>query len=177
MDLREKKTKRSIKNAFLQLRRKKALERITVTELSALAEISKATFYLHYKDIYDLSEQMQEEVIQKILGGLTQPGSSLTGNKAFTEALFYAFHGEQSLIETLFSGSQSQVLPLRIEKELLELMKKQQKMDKRTEMLLSYTVYGSYCVYQKYHKECTLGEIISLVKNASQSIYAGEKEE
>ena len=56
MDLREKKTKRNIRNAFIELRAKKPLERISIKELAELAEISKATFYLHYKDIYDLSE-------------------------------------------------------------------------------------------------------------------------
>ncbi|MBR3282470.1 MAG: TetR/AcrR family transcriptional regulator [Ruminococcus sp.] len=45
MDMRIEKTRRSIINAFLQLRAKKPLEKITVKELSALAEINKATFY------------------------------------------------------------------------------------------------------------------------------------
>ena len=56
MDMRIEKTRRSIINAFLQLRAQKPLEKITVKELSALAEINKATFYLHYRDIYELSE-------------------------------------------------------------------------------------------------------------------------
>ena len=60
MDLREKKTKRNIRNAFIELRAKKPLERISIKELAELAEISKATFYLHYKDIYDLSENLQK---------------------------------------------------------------------------------------------------------------------
>lgn len=54
MDRREIKTKRSIKNAFLKLRSKKEIEQITIRELAEEAEISKATFYLHYRDIYDL---------------------------------------------------------------------------------------------------------------------------
>lgn len=61
MDLRTIKTKRNIKNAFIQLRTKKPLERITVKELAELAEISKATFYLHYHDVYDLSDQLQKK--------------------------------------------------------------------------------------------------------------------
>ncbi len=171
MDLRERKTKKSIYNAFLELRRKKPLERMTVKELAALAEISKATFYLHYRDIYDLSEQMQEEVIQKILGSLTHPEYCLTDSKALTEELFCAFHGEQSLMETLFSGSQSQVLPMRLERELLSFIKKRRPhIDRRTEMLFSYTIYGSYAVYQKYHKECDLQEIISLVSDVSMTV-------
>lgn len=43
MDLRVKKTRTSIINAFLTLRSKKPLERITVKELSAAAQINKAT--------------------------------------------------------------------------------------------------------------------------------------
>lgn len=45
MDMRIEKTRRSIINAFLQLRAQKPLEKITVKELSALAEINKATMY------------------------------------------------------------------------------------------------------------------------------------
>jgi len=66
LDQREIKTKRAIKNAFLMLRAQKPIEKITIRELAALAEISKATFYLHYQDIYDLSEQIGKEVLTNI---------------------------------------------------------------------------------------------------------------
>ena len=105
MDLREKKTKRNIKNAFIELRSGKPLERITIKELVELAEISKATFYLHYRDIYDLSDHLQKELIQNILQTLDQPELFLTDTTAFTAALFYAFSEHQSMIEILFSGS------------------------------------------------------------------------
>ena len=61
MDLRKQRTKNSIINAFIQLRAKKPLEKITVTELAELAYINKATFYTYYQDIYDLSEQLETE--------------------------------------------------------------------------------------------------------------------
>ena len=64
MDLRIQKTKKSIINSFLTLRSKKPLERITVKELSNAAQINKATFYLHYKDIYDLSEALENELLK-----------------------------------------------------------------------------------------------------------------
>ena len=78
MDLRTKKTQRAIREAFLRLRAKKPLERITVKELVELAEISKATFYLHYQDIYDLSDQLQQEVIEATLAKITHPEAFLT---------------------------------------------------------------------------------------------------
>ena len=54
MDLRVKKTERSIQQAFLDLRRQKPLEKITVKELCQRADIHKSTFYSHYEDLYAL---------------------------------------------------------------------------------------------------------------------------
>ena len=62
MDLRIEKTERGIKNAFIELRSRKSLEKITVKELCESARINKSTFYAHYKDIYDLSEQLEESL-------------------------------------------------------------------------------------------------------------------
>ena len=50
MDLRIEKTERGIKNAFIELRSRKPLEKITVKELCELACINKSTFYSHYKE-------------------------------------------------------------------------------------------------------------------------------
>lgn len=48
MDIRVVKTKRSIINSFLEIRSKKAIEKITVKELCEKAEINKSTFYTHF---------------------------------------------------------------------------------------------------------------------------------
>lgn len=65
MDLRIIKTKQNIKEAFFDLCKIKAIDKITIKELSLKAQINKATFYLHYKDIYDLADQMMDEIIEK----------------------------------------------------------------------------------------------------------------
>ena len=48
MDLRIEKTRQSIVNAFIALRSRKPLEKITVKELCEKAQINKSTFYFHY---------------------------------------------------------------------------------------------------------------------------------
>ncbi len=63
MDLRTEKTENAIKNAFIQLRAKKALEKITIKELCESARIHKSTFYSHYQDIYELSETDRKSVV------------------------------------------------------------------------------------------------------------------
>lgn len=155
MDLREKKTKRNIKDAFLQLRAHKPLERITVKELSEMAEISKATFYLHYKDIYDLSEQLQDDIIQKILENIQHPDLFLSDTAQSTYELFHAFCSYQSLIDILFSDRQSSILPFRIEhgiKEFIIQTFPNIKYDAQFNILLSYQIYGAYYAYQENHK-------------------------
>lgn len=173
MDLREKKTKRNIKNAFIELRSGKPLERITIKELVELAEISKATFYLHYRDIYDLSDHLQKELIQNILQTLDQPELFLTDTTAFTAALFYAFSEHQSMIEILFSGSQSAVLPLSIEKELKEYIFKivpSARKDAKFNILLTHQILGGYHVYQQYHKKYSIEYIMDVIKEINYSL-------
>ena len=67
MDLRVEKTEKAIKNAFIELRSQKPLEKITVKELCAEARINKSTFYSHYQDIYALSEAMEKETVSSRL--------------------------------------------------------------------------------------------------------------
>ena len=167
MDLREKKTKRSIKNAFIKLRSTKPLERITIKELVESAEISKATFYLHYRDIYDLSDSLQKELIQEILQSLDQPELFLTDTTAFTSALFYAFSNHHSMIEILFSGSQSAILPLSIEKELKEYIFKiipSARDNAKFNIMLTYQILGGYHAYQQYYPNYGIDYIVDVIK-------------
>ena len=70
MDIRIAKTKKGIISAFLELRSKKAIEKITVKALCEKAEINKSTFYTHFKDIYDLSEYLETKIANEIVSSL-----------------------------------------------------------------------------------------------------------
>ena len=41
------------------------LKDITVRELAQLVDINRCTFYLHYRDIYDMVEQVEQEVFEE----------------------------------------------------------------------------------------------------------------
>lgn len=66
-DLRVIKTKENIRTAYLELLTHKEPAKITVTELAALARVGKGTFYLHYRDIYDLHDQLVTEIYEDAL--------------------------------------------------------------------------------------------------------------
>lgn len=61
-DRRVRKTKKLLKNGLAELMKEKPIKNITVRELSELVDINRGTFYLHYKDIYDMVEQIQDEL-------------------------------------------------------------------------------------------------------------------
>ena len=68
MDLRIQKTRQNIFQAFIELREKYPLEKITVKELTERAQISKQTFYLHYRDLLAVVEELVELVITENTG-------------------------------------------------------------------------------------------------------------
>ena len=106
MDLRMKKTLAAIRNAFIELRSHKPLEKITIKELTEKAEISKATFYLHYQDVYDLSSSIQEEVIDEVFSNIENPETILSDTEGFTRTLFYATSASKALIDIVFASWQ-----------------------------------------------------------------------
>lgn len=171
MDLREKKTLRNIKNAFFELRKEKNIERIKVKEICEKAEISKATFYLHYSDIYDLSETLQKEVITSILDSIPNPEKIYSNYVEFTKKLLEAFYQQEENISVLFSGSQLSVLPTAIEKEIKTFVYSllpQKKEDPYFNILLSYHIQGSYYAYirngHKFGKDFTQKAIKKIVE-------------
>lgn len=60
-----KKTKNLIKETFaILMNEKKELNNITVTELVNKANITRATFYTHYDNIYDVAKDFQNETLE-----------------------------------------------------------------------------------------------------------------
>ena len=61
-DRRVKRTKRSLRDALFKLLSEKPFNQISVTELTDLADVNRATFYFYYDDIYDMLLHIQDEV-------------------------------------------------------------------------------------------------------------------
>jgi AcrR family transcriptional regulator len=62
VDRRVRKTRKQLRQVLAELLQTKPLKNISVREISDLADINRGTFYLHYKDIYDMIEQIEQEM-------------------------------------------------------------------------------------------------------------------
>lgn len=60
-----RKTKKSIQAAMLSLMEHKHYQQITVQEIIDRADICRTTFYAHYKDIYDLMDAIEDDVLSE----------------------------------------------------------------------------------------------------------------
>ena len=158
MDYRIEKTKRSIYNAFIELRARKPLEKLTVKELCEKAQINKSTFYVYYHDVYDLSDKFENEVISEVVKSLNNTEEILTDPTGFTKKLFLGYSAQNSLISTIFTGTRAGQLPLKIEASLKETIYThypQYKDDIEFNIRLTYSIYGGYYAYNEY---CRCGD-------------------
>lgn len=65
-DHRVRVTHRLIREAFSRLLAQKPIQSISIKELCELAGINRGTFYAHYRDIYDLREKIEEEMLKDV---------------------------------------------------------------------------------------------------------------
>ncbi|MBQ6164514.1 MAG: TetR/AcrR family transcriptional regulator [Clostridia bacterium] len=85
VDRRVIKTKERIREVFIDLLAEKPIKSITVKELSERADINRATFYLHYEDVFDLQARLEDDALEQfenVCSGLNVSFS----DEEFTEA-------------------------------------------------------------------------------------------
>ena len=59
-------TKLNLREAFWDLYVKKPIDKISIKEVTDLAGYNRGTFYLYYKDVYDMFSQIEDEILDKI---------------------------------------------------------------------------------------------------------------
>lgn len=58
-------SRRLIRQAFLELIQEKEFEKITVTDIVRRADLNRSTFYAHYPDIRGVVEEIEEDIFLK----------------------------------------------------------------------------------------------------------------
>lgn len=148
MDKRVIKTKRSIKNAFMELRSKKSLEQITVKELCELAYINKSTFYSHYEDIYALSDALEYEMVLEIVSSIPKDlDYNFSNPEVFTREVTLAFAKHMPQIKLMFAGKNQTHLATHLEKIIKQIIftkYPEYENDAKMNILLSYCIHGAY---------------------------------
>ena len=66
-DLRTKRTRKMILEAFINLVEEKGYEHVTVSDIASHAMINRATFYAHFKDKQDVYDYIFKEAVEQFM--------------------------------------------------------------------------------------------------------------
>lgn len=168
-DRRIKRTKMLLQNALVDLMLEKAVGKISVKELTQKADVNRSTFYLHYLDIYDMLEQMENEFVETIQGFFHDFFTPLSTSMPLTLFVNISEWLEQDkeyyvkLLRGSASGYIFEELESRIRDEFLTLLYliflDEESLDLRTRV--NFTVSGTVGVLRMWVME---GGNISLVE-------------
>lgn len=67
-DKRVRRTKKLLRQALAELMREKEFKNITVTDVVRRADINRGTFYTYYRDVFELREKVENELVDTLRG-------------------------------------------------------------------------------------------------------------
>ena len=117
-DRRIIKTKKAIREAFLEMRKTLPPERIKVKDLCAMAHINRATFYRYYLDIPDLTEQIEEDAVNELIDNLHHQEHLFKDTEKFIYEIPSQIGQRLDCYHTLFSGREN-VMFSKLEEKLI----------------------------------------------------------
>ena len=110
LDRRIRKTRRVIRQCLTELLKTKRIQDITVREISEKADINRGTFYLHYRDIFDLMEQIENELLEELEDVLNHfKASDLLSNPALVLTRVFQLVKENSDMVSILIGQNGDI--------------------------------------------------------------------
>ena len=110
LDRRIRKTRRVIRQCLTELLKTKRIQDITVREISEKADINRGTFYLHYRDIFDLMEQIENELLEELEDVLNHfKASDLLSNPALVFTRVFHLVRENSDMVSILIGQNGDI--------------------------------------------------------------------
>ncbi len=160
---------------LLNLEQRSLWKKITIKELSETALINKATFYAHYNDIYDLSEQLEKEAVDTVLKNIPHPDSLITDPKQGVAELSFALMSQSTLFDTLFSDSRASILAIRLEQGLKDKIYNQYpeyKSDLEWDILLTVLIQGCFHAFASHSNDTDINQLVDILGRINERMLA-----
>ena len=128
VDRRVRKTRAQLRAGLARLMQKKSIKEITVKELVDEVDINRSTFYLHYSDIYQMLESIENELMDEITQAIEEyPLDSMENGNSYPliERIFTILDDNKDICIALMGSNGDMVFLGRIEKMVAETVLKQ----------------------------------------------------
>lgn len=103
MDRRVRKTRATLRQCLGKLLKEKKIQDISVKEISEMADINRGTFYLHYRDVYDLLAHIESDLFDQYNEILDRhrPSEVSESPKLLLTELLYFIRDNADLVQIL----------------------------------------------------------------------------
>lgn len=168
LDPRQKRTRRLILDAFLELIEEKPFDHVTVQDVTERATINRATFYDHFTDKFALMEFAFRNGFQQMLMKHRLDDAPCTGaNVALLIAATCEFlqqfqKGHCSTVATGFDSRFEIQITTQLQEILLHWLEDEPLREMRASVA-SWAIYGAAVHWKKVHRQMTLDEYIQQV--------------
>lgn len=168
-------TKTLLSNAFIDLLQEKNIAKITIQELADKAGVNRSTFYLHYSDVYDLLNEIEERLITDVKMYLDEKNES----QSYIEHLLNYIYQNKDIFRTVFvycDASKFNATFLDLSRDLLmnDFLVNQD--DSNVDYVIEYLIRGNNALILKWiHDDFNLSvkELSDLMVELSQSTLNG----
>jgi AcrR family transcriptional regulator len=176
-------SRKLIRQAYVELIREKDVDKITVMDVVNKADINRGTFYAHYKSVFDVSEQIGNEILSALLEFLDEfkttrmienPLPFLTNIARFLEEDL-EFH--RLLINTQRSRDFLNKLKTHIINKILSDEKKMSAIKNKDQFMICVNLYitGLVGLYQDWFNDKIKMSLDDLTLHASEILKNGFK--
>ncbi len=140
LDRRQKKTRLAIQTALLSLMKSKPLDKITVSELAAAADVNRKTFYNHYSNVYEVRRELDQHYIDRFLHILsdTPPERLRSDPVYFIETLVDNLAADMERTRLIFDSGEHHYLAQRFREITMPTLR---------DVSISHTRYPQYLPY------------------------------
>lgn len=169
-------TKQKIIDAFWELYCSKSIEKITVKEITERAGYNRGTFYVYFKDVYDVLEQIEESLLpteeefEKLFQCHVNSMSLETSSSQFYE--MYQQHGEKLVVLLGPNGDPHFAHRIKetVKRYMMKTMDHLSEKDRiKFEYILEYELSARYALMNMWfnHKDLPLEEFAALFYHIS----------
>ncbi len=146
------KTRNKIKLAFATLlNEKQELNKVTVTDIVKEADITRASFYTHFDNVYDIAKELQNETLDILFNNIKETPNLDTINNYFDEIINYLKNNED-IYQKILSCDDPLIyiekLSLQITEAIMEALKNRDALN----IDITFFINGCMAIIIKYFK-------------------------
>ncbi|MCR4673522.1 MAG: TetR/AcrR family transcriptional regulator [Lachnospiraceae bacterium] len=155
-------TKKMLKSSLIELMNNNPISKITIKDICEQAELSRSTFYLHYKDQYDLLYEVENEVITTVIEQLKKISPDMDPLLSIRDFIEYV-HKEDHIFRILLCRQENYHFQEKFMEQLkinaLELIPTLNLDSKIVDYNISFVMHGSLAIIRDWiEKDFDLSE-------------------